>query len=142
MSSVTPGFQGLPAFAQIYNMASISPNTGELITFDSNGLLNGFTHTVGAAVITAQTSGVFFIQWLINAEEGGAFALEQNGTPVTAASYISSAAGLGTSGQAILQVSNNDTFQFRNNTGVQIGVPTQSGYANASIVLMQIGNHS
>lgn len=141
MSSMIPGFQGLPAFCHIYNTSAQAVNNGITFTFDTNNVLNDFSHTAGTDTITANTSGVFYVSWIINGQSGGAFTFLQNGVRVTPMSYVSASATEGLQGQGIITISKNDTFQLRNDTGFQVALVQQANYSNASIVLMQIGNH-
>lgn len=141
MSSVIPGFQGLPAFAQVYNLTGGDVNVGATFTFDSNGILNGFSHTVGSDTITSQVDGVFCVIWIINGGSGGAFTFLQNNNPIVPMSYVNYEPNQGQQAQGLIVISKNDTFKLRNDTPFVMTTPSQAGYTNSSIIFMQIGNH-
>lgn len=141
MSSVIPGFQGLPAFCHIYNTGIQAVLNGATFTFDTNNVLNDFSHTAGSDTITANTSGVFYVSWIINGQSGGAFTFLQNNVRFTPLSYVSAAATEGLMAQGLITINKNDTFKLRNDTGLEVDLVQQNNYSNASIVFMQIGNH-
>lgn len=141
MSSIIPGFQGLPAFVHIYNVGAQAVANGVTFTFDTNNVLNDFSHTAGTDTITSHTNGVFYVSWIINGQSGGAFTFLQNNVQYIPLSYVSSPATEGLQAQGIITISSGDTFKLRNDTGVEVDLVQQANYCNASIVFMQIVNH-
>lgn len=134
-------FSGLPAYGQVYNQGVQNVANGATFTFDSNGVLNGFTHVLGSDTITSQVKGVFCVLWIINGQSGGAFTFLQNNVAVPVLSYVSLEATEGLQGQGIIVIEDGDTFKFRNNTGFEVDLVQQNNFTNATVMFMQIANH-
>jgi hypothetical protein len=143
MSSVLPGFQGLPAFAQVYNTANTDIAVNANFTFNNTALLNGFTFN-GTDTLTSQESGVFYVTWVFTCTGAANISLLQNGAPVTQLSYSPSVSSYGTTGFGLVSINKNDTFKLRNDGPAPFDIPVNfvAGYTNASMIFMQIGNHS
>lgn len=142
MSSITQAFNGLPAFCHVYNTSFYDLPNAATFTFDSNNVLNGFTHTPGSDTITSQTNGVFYVTWVISTQNGGAMTFLQNGARFTPLSYIAFPGASATNyGHGIITINSGDTFKLRNDSGFDAFLNSKTGYTNVAIVFMQIGNH-
>ena len=142
MSSIIQGFTGLPAFCHVYNTSFYDlPNTATF-TFDSNNILNGFTHTPGSDTITSQTDGVFYVTWVISTENGRTMSFLQNGVRFVPLSYIASPGLNATNyGHGIITINSGDIFKLRNDSGLDAFLNQLNNFCNVAIVFMQIGNH-
>lgn len=114
------GLQGPPGgilgAAYVYD---ITPQTVAIeapIVFDSNGPLNGVTHTPGSPSIVVTNAGTYGITFSVSGTEPNQFAVFVNGAPNASSVYGSGAGTQQNTGQTILVLAAGDVLSIRNHS--------------------------
>jgi hypothetical protein len=108
---------------------------GSDVTFDSNGVITGFTHTPGTAQITVNTAGTYAVMFSVTGTAAGQFTLTANGSAILGSDY-SSGTDVQDNGQVIISLGAGDVLTLRNTSAVSIPLPL--GATNASILIMRV----
>jgi hypothetical protein len=108
---------------------------GNDVTFDTNGVINGFTHAAGTAQIIVNTAGTYAVMFSVTGTAAGQFTLFDNGAPIAGSDY-SSGTDVQDNGQVIANLGAGDILTLRNTSAVSIPLPL--GATNASILIMRV----
>jgi hypothetical protein len=106
----------LAAYGYIYNLSAQSVPQEAAITFDTNGLLVGVTHTAGSANLGITSSGTYMVTFSVTAGQQAQFALFQNGVPVPGGLYGSGSGNEDDFGQVIVNLTAGDALTLVNHT--------------------------
>lgn len=131
-------------YAYIYNNAPETVAIEGAVPFDSNGLIDGFTHIPGGTAIGVTTAGVYRVNFSVSAVEPGQFALAVNGVPAPQAIYGSGAGTQQDDGQVILSLGAGDIVTLLNHSSAAaITLQSLAGgtqpNVNASMIIEQLG---
>ncbi len=125
---------GLSAYAYVYNLAAQTVAIGAAVTFDSNGSMLGFTHTVGTSFITVNNSGVYSILFSTSATEPSQFAVFVNSVAVPSSVYGSGAGTQQNNGQLIISLATADIISLVNHSSAAaVGLPSLMGGTQANV---------
>lgn len=119
------GTAGLAAYASVAHLATLLDATvvgGADITFSSNALLSGITHTAGTTTLVVPSAGAYEITYSVSltAGIGSSFAIAINGT-VNPLSVTNSLIATGqVSGRVILTLAAGDVVTCRNNSLIAV----------------------
>lgn len=138
-----PGIGGVLGWGYIYNLGSVTIAPEAPILFDTNGPLNGITHTAGSAAINIVSAGTYLINFSVSGTQPNQFAISVNGAPNLSTIYGSGAGTQQNDGQAILVLQAGDVVNVINHTssgGIGLATPIGGTAAsiNASIVILRI----
>lgn len=112
-----PAGAGSSQYGYIYNHDAQVVPLEAAVTFSHNGVgTPGFTHGLGASVITVVNAGVYKVSFSVSGTEPNQFALFLNGAPVAGSVYGSGAGTQQNHGQAILIIGASDALTLVNHT--------------------------
>lgn len=134
---------GLSAYAYVYNVSAELVPVETDIAFDSNGILQGVTHGIGAQQIVVSATGIYEVNWIVSGVESNQFGLFVNGTSATGSVFGSGAGTQQNSGQVILALSAGDVVTLRNHSSAAVVTlqPVAGGgqtSVNAAILLRKL----
>jgi hypothetical protein len=139
------GSQGLSVYSYIYNISAqtVAPETD--VTFDSNSITNGISHTPGASSIIFGSGGDYAIWFLVAGVEANQFTLFLNGAPISPSTYGSGAGTQPNPGMVIVTASAGDVLTLRNHTSsAPVTLQTLAGgtqvNVNASVLILKISS--
>ena len=136
MTGATGATGAAPSFdyAYVYNEGGQIVTAGSDVTFDTNGLLSGFTHTTGTSSITSADGGTYAVDFNVSGVEPSQFAISLNGTPLSEATYGSEVGDAEDTGQVILSLQPGDVISVTNHTSVTpITLETDTGGTSAAV---------
>jgi BclA C-terminal domain len=138
------GPAGQPDYGYVYNTSAETVPIESDITFDTNGPLSGFTHTVGTAEIGVAATGTYLVTFSVSGVEPGQFTLMNDGTAVPGTTYGSGAGTQQDNGQVIVTLTAADSLTLRNHSSAAaVTLQTLAGgtqtTVNASILIDQLG---
>ena len=134
---------GPPDFGYIFNIgAQVVPIEAD-VAFDTNGVLDGFTHTPGAAQLVASTAGTYGIGFSVSGAEPNQFAIFVNGAASPMGVYGSGAGTQQNTGHGILTLAAGDAVTLRNHSSAAaVTLQTLAGgtqaNVNASILIQKL----
>lgn len=130
------------AYGYVYNTSAQSVAAGADVTFDTNGVLVGISHTAGTAPITISNTGDYLFSYVAGSTGDQQFELTLGDTPVAGTTY-----GIGVTGanygQVITTVATAGiTATLRNATSSTIVLPVNQGGSattvNASLIVRKL----
>jgi hypothetical protein len=134
----------LAAYGYIYNLSAQNVSQEAAVTFDTNGILVGITHTAGSSNVGITSSGTYMVTFSVTAGQQAQFALFQNGVPVPGGIYGSGSGNEDDFGQVIVNLTAGDVLTIVNHTSkttsVALSSPAGGSQSNvdASIVIEKI----
>jgi hypothetical protein len=139
------GAQGLLAYGYVYNTSVQLVPIESAITFDSNGVIIGVTHTPGTSSINLNSSGDYAVWFIVEGVGANQFTLYQNDEPITASTYGSGNTNQPNPGMVIITATNGDVLTVRNHSSTtSVDLQTLSGgtqtIVNASILIEKISS--
>lgn len=130
------------AYGYVYNTSAQSVGAGADVTFDTNGVLAGISHTAGTAPITLSNTGDYLFNYVAGSTGAQQFELTLGNAAVAGTTY-----GIGVSGanygQVITTVATAGvTAALRNATSSTIVLPVNQGgpgtTVNASLIVRKL----
>lgn len=130
------------AYGYVYNTSSQSVAAGADVTFDTNGVLVGLSHTAGTAPVTISNTGDYLFTYVAGSTGAQQFELTLGNVIMAGTTY-----GIGVSGanygQVITTVATAGiTSTLRNATASTIVLPTNQGGSgttvNASLIVRKL----
>ena len=129
-------------YAYIYNTADNPVAVDASVTFSSNGPLSGsITHTAGTAEIVIGRTGVYMVDYYINADAAGITStVYRNGEPLQGTTYSTESDV--NNGQFIFTAQTGDVITLVNTGDVEVNLAaegvTPEAVVNASITIIRL----
>jgi hypothetical protein len=134
----------LAAYGYIYNLSAQSVSQEAAITFDTNAILVGITHTAGSSDVGITSSGTYMVTFSVTAGQQAQFALFRNGSVVPGGIYGSGSGNEDDFGQVIVTLTAGDVLNIVNHTSKTSSVSLSNvaggsqNNVDASIVIEKI----
>lgn len=137
------GPAGTSDYAYVYNLGFQSVALEADVSFDTNGVSSGITHTAGTAAIVIVSAGTYNISFSVSSTAPNQFALYLNGSPVAGGTYGSGSGTQQNNGSVILSLLPGDIVTLRNHSSTgAVTLQTLAGgtqpNVNASVLMMKL----